>query len=181
MKARLLTLLLACVMLFAVLSLPVSAESDTVDFKLELNAGKIYGAALKTPVSVIYAMLSRYQAKIYDGDSNLLPADSQVYFGTGFRVKLDKAVYTAVVMGDINGDGELTATDYVQIKRTCLGTFSVSNSAKEASGMERGGELRPIHYVMIKRAYFNTYEINRKYTCEPYNPFGGDGWSNIWI
>jgi len=183
-KIKLISLCLVCVMLASVFCLFASAEEKvTVNFIPKHENGIIYGIALKTPQNVFRALYSGRTIEIFDNDGKRLAADDTTYMGTGFTVKLDgRYRYSVVVMGDIDGDGELTPRDYILIKRTVLGTYSVSNVAKEASGMEHNGELRPINYIKVKRAYFKTYDINKKYTCDPYDPYAGDdGWSGIWV
>lgn len=179
---RTISLILICVLLFSTLSAPALALDD-INFIPELKSGRIYGTALKTPVAAISALYKSRQVKVFNNDGIEVTSFEDVYMGTGFTMKLnDKLFYSAVVMGDINGDGELTQLDYILIKRAYLGTFRVSSLAKAAADVAEGEELRPINYIKVKRAYFGTYDINKKYTCEPYDPNqGNDGWSDGWI
>ncbi len=178
---RLVSLLLACIMLFSLFCIPAAAE-DTISFMPELKNGKLYGPALKTPQSIIRRLYASRRVEIYDVDGNLVGAESEEYIGTGYTLKLDgRLYYTVVVMGDVNGDGELTARDYILTKRACMGTYTLTNAGKQAAGMPNGGKLRPINYIKIKRAFFKTYNLNADYECDPYNPFIDDGWSDSWV
>lgn len=181
---RIFAIILAFATLLSVCCISASAEG-TINFTPVLKGGKFYGTALNTPQSAIRALYAKRNVVIYDAESQEVPADSDVLIGTGFTVKLDgKNYYSAIVRGDIDGDGQLTQTDYVLIKRACLGTFKVSSLAKEAACVEPGGELRAINYIKVKRAYFGTYDINKEYTCTPYDPSEGntgDGWSQGWV
>lgn len=177
---RIISLLLVCAVLFSLLCIPVSA-AETITFVPVLKNGKIYGAAFKTPQTVIRSLYSDRQIEIFDADGKRLNATDTTYFGTGFTIKLDgRLFYSAVVMGDVDGDGELTSMDYILVKRACLGTYALNSVQKQAAEAENG-ELRPINYIKVKRAFFNTYDINAQYTCDPYDPTGGDGWSDGWV
>ena len=58
-----------------------------------------------------------------------------------------------------------------------LGAYA--NSVGDING---NGKIDMTDYILLKRAYFGTYDINKKYTCEPYDPNQGhDGWSDGWL
>ena len=98
-------------------------------------------------------------------------------------VKINSTSYTAVVMGDVDGDGRIRALDYIAVKRAYLGTIAdLSDLSKEAIGITDGGRVRAIHYVMLKRAVMGNYDMNKDYACTPYVP-GADesGWTSGWV
>ena len=178
MKKRLTAFVLACLMMLSVSALAVSAE--TLDFIPETRNGKIYGIPVDTNERSVD--LAYYNAVVEVLDSNGKAVSAKIKIGTGFTVKLNSISYTAVVMGDINGDGELTSSDYIAVKRAYLRTLDLSTISLEAAGVKAGDEIRAVNYIMIKRAYFNTYNMNREYTSEPYDPVAGEsGWTPGWV
>lgn len=178
-KIKIFAFLLAVFMLASAVVISVSAE-ETFDFLPETKNGKIYGfdigSTQKTAESIYFSAV----VDVLDASGKTVSKSTNI--GTGFTVKLNSISYTAVVMGDIDGDGELTVYDYVAVKRAYLNTVKLNNLQLEAAGVAPGGRLSPINYIMVKRAYFGTYDINREYRCDPY--VGGDeqsGWTPGWV
>lgn len=182
MKAsKILSFVLAVVFVFSALCVPVSAREIT--FMPVIKSGYIIGAHLKTPQIVFRELFGERKIKIYEGREEI-PEDSDKNIGTGFSAQLDSyTFFTFVVMGDINGDGDLTSMDYVLVKRGVLGTYSMSHAEMRAADVDDGEELRAINYIKVKRAYFGTYDINKRYRCEPYESTTPpeDGWSGDWV
>ncbi len=81
--------------------------------------------------------------------------------GTGLEIVVEEinVTYTVCVMGDLNGDGKVTAIDYLMLKRTVLGTYS--NSAVQAvAGNVDGSEGNDgSDYLMLKRHVLGTFNI----------------------
>lgn len=70
---------------------------------------------------------------------------------TGAKIKVNGKEYTAVVMGDTNGDGEASAGDYVLIKNHIMETKALKNSfQKLAADVNGDGEISPADYVLVK-------------------------------
>ena len=108
---------LAVVLLIAI-SLSVlctSVAATTVDFMPVVDNGCFVGTDLKTPQSVFRELFGSRDLTIY-ANKKEVPADSDVNMGTGFKIEIDDRVfYNVVVMGDIDGDGELTSMDYIMV------------------------------------------------------------------
>lgn len=175
----------AVVLLISIMlsALCVPASAATLKFQPKVESGCICGTDLKTPQTAFRDIFGSRALEIYDNDRKAVPVDSQVNMGTGFTVKVDNRVfYNLVVMGDVNGDGELTPMDYVLVKRAVMGTYKLNSVALRAAEVADGEELRSINYIKIKRAYFGTYDINAPYACEPYESTKpDDGWSKNWV
>ena len=176
---RISALLLVCIMLASACVTPVFA-SDSLSFEPETKNGKIYGFPVNSVSKTVKLVYYNAVVEVLDRDGKKLSADD--YIGTGFTVKLNGISYAAVVMGDVDGDGELTPFDYLEVKRAYLGSTKLEALELEAAGVKSGGTLRPINYIMIKRAYFGTYDMNREYASESYTPGGDDsGWTPGWV
>ena len=177
---KILSVILVVVFVFSVMCVPASAQM--ISFKLKFEAGLVCGAEYNTPQTVFRDLFESRNIKIYSGGKEI-EADSDVVLGTGFSIKLDnKSIFTVVVMGDVDGDGDISSMDYVLVKRAVLGTSVLGPAGRRAADVAPGEELRAINYLKVKRAYFGTYAINSEFTCDPYessNP--GDGWSEGWV
>lgn len=180
-KIRILSFLLACLM-FACAFI-VSASAATIDFIPKTKGDKIYGIpAGSTARTVGYAYYNTI-VSVYDKSGNAIGVGSDKTVGTGYKIKINSTVYTAVVMGDIDGDGRIRALDYAAIKRAYMGSIAdLSDLSKAALGIEDGGRISPLHYIKVKRAVMGTYNMNQDYMTDPYDPGASEsGWTSGWI
>lgn len=181
---RVISLVLVCAML-AFTAAGVSASAATVTFKPETSNHSIYGIPANSTVKDFKAAYYNTIIDVYDADGTSIGKDSSAKIGTGFTVKINAKSYTAVVLGDVNGDGVLSATDYILVKRTYLGNAgnsALSGIYLEAAGVKAGKKLSAVNYMMIKRACLKTYNINKEYTVEPYDPADDEsGWTPGWV
>ncbi len=58
--------------------------------------------------------------------------------------------YTVAVLGDVNGDGEITAGDYVNVKNYIMGTVTISENNKLGADVNQDGKITAGDYVVIK-------------------------------
>lgn len=58
--------------------------------------------------------------------------------------------YRAIVYGDANGDGKISAVDYVKIKNYIMGSSSLSGAYKAAADVNRDGKISAVDYVNVK-------------------------------
>ena len=64
-----------------------------------------------------------------------------------------------ISFGDLDGDGEIGAIDYVMVKRSVLGTFTLGEAQNACADVNHDGNVDAIDYVMIKRHVLGTYKI----------------------
>ena len=57
---------------------------------------------------------------------------------------------TSYKLGDVNNDGNITASDYVLIKNHIMGTTSLNDTAKSAADVNKDGSISASDYVLIK-------------------------------
>lgn len=61
------------------------------------------------------------------------------------------------VIGDVDGDGELTANDYIIIKRAVFGMVKLSEAQREVADIDGDGEITANDYILAKRIVFGFY------------------------
>ncbi len=181
-KTRLISFLLACFMLAtsAVFVLTSAAEEKTITFRTEVRNSKIYGIAKGATVAEVRLAFYDVVVEVYDKNGTKLASSAKM--ATGYTIKLNGVSYAAVVMGDVNGNGDWDSLDYLAVKREYFGTGYIGSLGLEAAGIEPGGKASVLDYIKIKRAVLGTYNMNYKYTTEPYNPNTGEsGWNPDWV
>lgn len=87
--------------------------------------------------------------------SNTLLQDTE-NVGTGTKVEilgLDNqliSTYTIVIYGDVNGDGKISASDYVFIKNHIMSVNILSNIQKSGADVNKDAKISASDYVFIK-------------------------------
>lgn len=81
------------------------------------------------------------------------------YVGTGDTVAMSDVSgnildsLTVVISGDVNGDGILTSTDYIRIKKSFAGENTLSLAENAAADYTEDGKLTSTDYMQIKKVF----------------------------
>lgn len=88
-------------------------------------------------------------------------ADTDI-IGTGYKLvdKTNNKEYIIIVLGDVNGDGQVKATDYMKIKNYIMGTSSLTEIEKKAADVTKDGEIKATDYMKIKNHIMGTSTIS---------------------
>lgn len=78
-------------------------------------------------------------------------------FEMTFEISVEDSAYA--LSGDVNGDGAITAADYLMAKRIVLGTYNADASMIKRGDVNRNGGIDATDYLMIKRHFLGTYVI----------------------
>lgn len=90
--------------------------------------------------------------------SSAITAESDTLF-TGCRVTLSDGRYADIVIkGDVDGDGRVDATDYILVKRACIGAYSLQDPQAKAADIDDDG-LNALDYYKIKMHVLERYSI----------------------
>ncbi|MBO5870398.1 MAG: dockerin type I repeat-containing protein, partial [Clostridia bacterium] len=139
---------------------PILKDVDMVEVLVyNIDGDYIFGVRAGTKVSALIDGIN--DCKIYNGENELGDDD---LVGTGMVVKLIdgdtvKATYTLIVAGDINGDGKIDSVDYLLIKRSAFGTYTLTEAMNLAGDINGDGLIDSVDYLLIKRICFGTYKI----------------------
>ncbi len=71
----------------------------------------------------------------------------------------DGVEYIAVVKGDVNGDGNINSTDFMQVRRAYLGLFDLDEACAKAADVNGDGKINSTDFMQIRRHYLKLYEI----------------------
>ncbi len=94
---------------------------------------------------------------VKDKDGNAVTGDTLL--GTGYVITKDGEDYTVVILGDVNGDGEVNSTDFMQIRRSFLGTFGLGGASLIAADVNSDGEINSTDFMRIRRHFLGTFDI----------------------
>ena len=100
---------------------------------------------------------------IFDTKGNLVTSGTALV-GTGYTVKYIynnevKDEVPVIVLGDVSGDGKITAADYLLAKRAFLGSIKLSAPQLKAATLSGSDTVKSSDYLMIKRHFLKTYVI----------------------
>lgn len=82
--------------------------------------------------------------------------------GTGYKITTGGKTYTAIKLGDVNGDGDVDTVDRAMIKRFINNTYTLSGDYKNAGDINRDNDVDTVDRAMIKRFINGTYTIEIK-------------------
>ena len=95
--------------------------------------------------------------KAYKGTEEIT---GTAFICTGMLIKIMdgatvKKTYTAVVTGDINGDGKVTLTDFVQLKSHILNKSTLTGAYASAADLNGDGKITLTDFVKAKAHLLN--------------------------
>ncbi len=61
--------------------------------------------------------------------------------------------------GDVNGDGQINSTDYTQVRRHFLGTFTIAEENLDAADVDSDGQINGTDFMRIRRHFLGTFVI----------------------
>ncbi len=103
-------------------------------------------------VTTIQARLSNNNAQVQILESNGTGASGTMK--TNQRIIITSGTvsetYTVVVFGDTNGDGNISAVDYVKIKNNIMGTDKLAGASLRAADVNKDGNISAVDYVKVK-------------------------------
>ncbi len=69
------------------------------------------------------------------------------------------ALEESKILGDVDGDGEITPTDYILVKRHVMGTYELTGSALKNADVDKDGLVTFVDYILLKRHIMGSYVI----------------------
>lgn len=96
--------------------------------------------------------VSSLSAKIVANGGSVTSSSSTI--GTGVVLTITsgelKQTFTVVIYGDVDGDGSISAVDYVQVKNHIMGNGSLNGAKAIAADVNKDGSVSAVDYVNIK-------------------------------
>lgn len=130
------------------------------------NDKYIFGINVGTNVSTLIAnIVSHNNSSVVSIASSSGTAKTNEVFKTGDKVTVTGSdgtkTYTAIIYGDTNGDGEITASDYVKVKNHIMETALLTEAYLESADVNRDGIVSAVDYVLIKNDIMDVKKISQ--------------------
>lgn len=136
----------------------VSVESIITSSGLKLNGSNLMGIEVGTTLNDI-------NNKINALGGSLTGADLSVKAGTGMTIKITNGIetktYTLIVKGDTSGDGAINALDLLQVQKSILGSYKMSDSQKLSADTSNDGSINALDLLQIQKNILGSYKIEQ--------------------
>ena len=80
-------------------------------------------------------------------------------FVTGSKISLEETEYTLVILGDVNGDGKVKATDYILIKNYIMDGTGLNEYQLKAADVNKDQKVKATDYILIKNYIMDSSPI----------------------
>lgn len=80
---------------------------------------------------------------------------------TGDIIGVDNATYTAVIYGDVAGDGSISIKDLLYIKKYLLGDISLGDANKKAADISKDNSVTIKDLLLLKKYLLGEYSITQ--------------------
>ncbi len=111
---------------------------------------------------VVYGMwdnLTLEKAKELFENSETLTVNTDKFIGTGNEFTYFEKTYKIIILGDLDGNGVIDATDYLRIKNNFLGYSSLEGDWLVAADVYQDGVITSADYLRIKGHFLKSYNI----------------------
>jgi hypothetical protein len=110
----------------------------------------------------VYGMwdkLTFEDAKNLFEDAESITTNESGYVGTGAVFTYGDIDYTVVILGDIDGNGTVTSTDYVRIKSNLTGSYALDKVSKDAADIDNNENITATDYLRVKSHFLKSYNL----------------------
>ncbi len=130
-----------------------------------ISEGYVYGISERQCVGdVIPMFMYSDNVRIYY-DGNDLANSEKVCTGYLMYIFDSRYNYTmletaeVVIKGDVNGDGKVTTTDYILIKKDFYGQVNLSGAYFRAADIDDNGVISTTDYIKVKKYFNKLYDL----------------------
>ena len=74
---------------------------------------------------------------------------------------IETKTYTLIVKGDTSGDGAINALDLLQVQKSILGSYKMSDSQKLSADTSNDGSINALDLLQIQKNILGSYKIEQ--------------------
>lgn len=138
----------------------VEPEEKIKNAGYNMNNGYISGILYKSDISVLRGKLTMQGALIGTSDSSFKSKTSGK-IATGDKIEVDGKTYTAVIYGDLSGDGEITIKDLLLVQKFLLSSQSLDSAYKEAADVSKDGKITIKDLLLVQKYLLGSGSITQ--------------------
>lgn len=147
-----------------VTTLPISTVLNSAGYKY--GSGIITGVNLGTEVKEIKdsieAVSGSNTVTVTDAKGN---AKTSGAVGTGFIIKIKNTTDTTsakiVIKGDTSGDGKINALDLLQVQKSILGSYDLTEEQRKSADVSGDGKINALDLLQMQKSILGSYEIKQ--------------------
>ncbi len=128
----------------------------STDFELDEENLRICGVPAETHVLDFKAHFTGDVAVLDAKGGTLMNSDTVT---TGSIAIMNGVSYGIVVKGDVNGDGKINSTDFMQVRRRYLGLFTPDDIFLAAADVNGDGKIASVDFMRIRSHYLGRYDL----------------------
>ena len=136
--------------------------ADNATCKVE--EGLLKNISLNTTAKALLSQFKNKKLELLDSGGNALADTDPVGTGTTVNLYLDGKLVdtvTVVILGDLDGNGRITSTDYLRLKASIMGSYTLDKAAAVAGDVDLNGSLNTTDYLRIKAHFLGEYDLNK--------------------
>ena len=127
-------------------------KNDTLSINSNIITVTIGKNQILTYKSLIDSLDVNSSTLLVNNATGTLTNDDASSIGTGSTITTDNASYKVIIKGDPNGDGKISALDYIAIRKHMIKTDLITDSNKFlASDMNGDGKISALDYIAIRK------------------------------
>ena len=147
------------------LSEPITVAEAMNNSGFKYNDSYLFGINIGTKVSTLLTNISNYNSTTNISITSKDGSVNNSTFKTGDIITVTGSdmtkKFTAVIYGDVNGDGSIDKLDYLAILRQYYGYTTYSGASKVASDVNRDGSIDKLDYLAVLRDYYGYSKISQ--------------------
>lgn len=142
--------------------------SSSIDFTLDEIFELVENSSMSLENSILKVSISKNQTFGYNellsnlnikntsfnlyNLSNSVVQSNEQKIGTGFKISTNNNYYYIVINGDVNGDGKISALDYIAIRKHIIGIGKIEDTLTFiASDMNNDNKISALDYIAIRK------------------------------
>ncbi len=152
-KSKFLSICVVIVLCFSVFS-HSSAWAAEISTKFNLTFSGDYVKGIPEGV-----LVSEFISSMNNEITVTFPGDDKDYVATGCTITIGKESYTAIVCGDVDGNGVISSTDLLQVQSHCNSLSSLTGAYLHAADTDENGVIGSTDCLRIKGNFIGIYNI----------------------
>ncbi len=136
----------------------LTEKIEFTDDNISCDSGFVFGLKGNLKVDQLEKLIKNSDYRVKDSNGIAISGNSHV--GTGTKITFTNGtIYKVVIKGDTDGNGSVTSTDYIQIKKAFSKSIKLVGAFALAADTTGDGEITTTDYIQVKSHFLGTIDI----------------------